>query len=71
MIDRRALLMAGLCVGWQPVVAWAEDAGGGSRADADGDGCYEIKDEIEAEVRNRKFDPSIEALSWAPRLQGN
>ena len=71
MIDRRSLVLAGLCVGWQSIFDPAEAAGGSLQAEAESDGCHEIADEIDAQASSRMFDPSTERLSWAPRLSGN
>jgi hypothetical protein len=71
MIDRRSLMVAGLCFAGQVIFDRTEAANGNSRAEEDINGCNDSADEIEAQARGRTFDSSAEQLSWAPRLSGN
>jgi hypothetical protein len=71
MIDRRSLVVAGLCFGWQVLFDRSEAANGSPPVEAEIDNCHDIPGEFEAQARARIFDPSTEGLSWAPLLSGN
>jgi hypothetical protein len=71
MIDRRSLVVAGLCFGWQVIFHRTEAANGSPPVEADIDSCHDNADEIEAQVRGRIFTSSTERLSWGPLLSGN
>lgn len=66
MIDRRSLVVAGLCFGAQLIPHRTEAAS--TRTKSDTYDCHDIADEIEIEASGRIFDPSTNRLSWAPRL---
>lgn len=71
MIDRRSLVVASLCFAAQSIAYRSEAANSSLRAQSDTGDCREVADEIEAEMNGRMFDPSLEELSWAPRLSDN